>query len=203
MKGRRTQRIEVFGRVQGVGFRPYAHRAATELGLDGWVRNVDGHVELTVSGSPAALRELVARLRGQPPPLAAISRVDVTDLADVTGENSGSGGGVSARAGFTVVASRAARDPTGRRRLRRVPARAVRPGGPALPLPVRQLHRLRPAGHPDRGPALRPRAHHHAPLPALSRLRGRVRGPGRPALPRRAAGLPGARSPARLGRPDR
>ncbi|MEU3250690.1 carbamoyltransferase HypF [Streptomyces sp. NPDC006997] len=93
---RRTQHIEVFGRVQGVGFRPYVHRTATALGLDGWVCNVDGHVELTVSGRPDALRELVARLRDRPPPLAAVRRIDVTDAP-----------GAPDRAGFTVVASQA------------------------------------------------------------------------------------------------
>ncbi|MFE6281922.1 carbamoyltransferase HypF [Streptomyces sp. NPDC057877] len=94
---RRTRHIEVFGRVQGVGFRPYVHRTATALGLDGWVCNVDGHVRLTVSGHPDRLRELVARLREQPPPLAAVRRIDVTDAP----------GDRPPGRGFTVVASQA------------------------------------------------------------------------------------------------
>ncbi|GAA2280372.1 carbamoyltransferase HypF [Streptomyces ruber] len=99
MKGRRvTRRIEVFGRVQGVGFRPWVHRAATGLGLDGWVRNVDGHVELAAAGSPGALDELVLRLRGHPPPLAVVRRVRVTDFP---GEETPAG------SGFAVVPSRA------------------------------------------------------------------------------------------------
>ncbi|MBN0042732.1 carbamoyltransferase HypF [Streptomyces actuosus] len=99
MSERRTQRIEVFGRVQGVGFRPYVHRTATELGLDGWVCNVDGHVELTASGRPGDLRELVDRLRGQAPPLAAVRRVEVRDVPPEA---------APAGAGFCVVASREA-----------------------------------------------------------------------------------------------
>ncbi|MEV8550234.1 carbamoyltransferase HypF [Streptomyces glaucescens] len=98
MSGRRTQHIEVFGRVQGVGFRPYVHRTATELGLDGWVCNVNGHVVLSVSGRPDALRELVARIRGHPPPLASVRRVEVTD---VPGDEAPAG------TGFTVVPSQA------------------------------------------------------------------------------------------------
>jgi hydrogenase maturation factor HypF (carbamoyltransferase family) len=33
------QRIRVAGVVQGVGFRPFVWRLASELGLSGWVRN--------------------------------------------------------------------------------------------------------------------------------------------------------------------
>ncbi|MFD5256371.1 carbamoyltransferase HypF [Streptomyces bobili] len=98
MSERITQRIEVFGRVQGVGFRPYVHRTATALGLDGWVRNINGHVELTASGRSAALRDLVASLREHPPPLAAVRRIEVTDVP---------GDEAVVRSGFTVRTSRA------------------------------------------------------------------------------------------------
>src|ERR1700692_4581336 len=36
--------IAVHGTVQGVGFRPFVYRLAVELGLEGTVRNTDGHV---------------------------------------------------------------------------------------------------------------------------------------------------------------
>lgn len=76
MSGERTaQRIEVFGTVQGVGFRPHVHRLATGLELDGWVRNANGHVELTVAGPPSALRDFVHRIRSDAPPLAAVRRI--------------------------------------------------------------------------------------------------------------------------------
>jgi acylphosphatase len=49
----------VRGRVQGVGFRWFVHREASELGLRGWVRNTDeGDVELVVAGADHALTEL-------------------------------------------------------------------------------------------------------------------------------------------------
>src|SRR6185437_3738162 len=52
------------GRVQGVGFRWFVHREASELGLLGWVRNTDtGDVELIASGPPEDLDELRAELK--------------------------------------------------------------------------------------------------------------------------------------------
>jgi acylphosphatase len=55
------------GRVQGVGFRWFVHREASELDLHGWVRNTeDGDVEVVASGSPENLAELRASLRQGP-----------------------------------------------------------------------------------------------------------------------------------------
>jgi acylphosphatase len=55
------------GRVQGVGFRWYVHREASELDLRGWVRNTeDGDVEVVASGEEADLAELRASLRRGP-----------------------------------------------------------------------------------------------------------------------------------------
>jgi acylphosphatase len=55
------------GRVQGVGFRWFVHREASELSLRGWVRNTeDGEVEVVASGSEQELSELRASLRRGP-----------------------------------------------------------------------------------------------------------------------------------------
>jgi acylphosphatase len=57
----------VQGRVQGVGFRWFVHREASELELRGWVRNTeDGHVEIVAAGEPADLDDLRASLREGP-----------------------------------------------------------------------------------------------------------------------------------------
>ena len=57
----------VKGRVQGVGFRWFVQREASELGLRGWVRNTeDGHVEVVASGEVADLAELRDSLRKGP-----------------------------------------------------------------------------------------------------------------------------------------
>ena len=55
------------GRVQGVGFRWFVHREASELDLRGWVRNTeDGDVEVVATGSEKDLDELRASLRRGP-----------------------------------------------------------------------------------------------------------------------------------------
>ncbi|HEY1984496.1 MAG TPA: acylphosphatase [Terracidiphilus sp.] len=55
------------GRVQGVGFRWFVHREASELNLSGWVRNTeDGDVEVVASGQVEDLAELRSSLRRGP-----------------------------------------------------------------------------------------------------------------------------------------
>lgn len=73
--------VTVTGVVQGVGFRPFVHRIATELGLAGFVGNDSGAVFLEVQGERALVQEFVRRLRAQAPPLARVAAVAVTDRA--------------------------------------------------------------------------------------------------------------------------
>jgi acylphosphatase len=55
------------GRVQGVGFRWYVQRMASQLDLRGWVRNSDeGDVEVVASGSAEELATLRGSLRSGP-----------------------------------------------------------------------------------------------------------------------------------------
>ncbi|QEU90122.1 carbamoyltransferase HypF [Streptomyces kanamyceticus] len=78
MPERSALRFEVFGTVQGVGFRPFVHRLATGLGLAGWAANTAGHVEGTVAGPPDAVWEFIGRLRTGAPALAQVRQVRVT-----------------------------------------------------------------------------------------------------------------------------
>ncbi|WP_445023071.1 carbamoyltransferase HypF [Streptomyces sp. SAS_276] len=71
--------FQVCGTVQGVGFRPFVYRTAADLGLDGWVANVNGHVEGEVAGPPGAVDEFVARLRTDAPVQARVRRVQLAD----------------------------------------------------------------------------------------------------------------------------
>ena len=69
------RRLIVQGIVQGVGFRPFVYRLATELGLEGWVRNDGGGVTIEVQGPGAFVEAFTRRLTNDAPPLARVDRV--------------------------------------------------------------------------------------------------------------------------------
>ena len=73
MTARARARVE--GVVQGVGFRPFVFRLATELGLGGWVNNDERGVVVEVEGAAAALGAFRERLEDEAPPLAVVERV--------------------------------------------------------------------------------------------------------------------------------
>ena len=66
--------IEITGAVQGVGFRPFVYRLATELALTGWVINDTRGVFIEVEGEPARLTAFLERLPREAPPNARILR---------------------------------------------------------------------------------------------------------------------------------
>lgn len=75
------QRFTVTGVVQGVGFRPFVHRVATELGLAGFVGNDSGAVFIEVQGPAFRIEDFSRRLRAEAPPLARIDAMSVADIA--------------------------------------------------------------------------------------------------------------------------
>ena len=63
----RRLKAEIFGDVQGVGFRYFAQSQARRLGLDGYVRNrYDGAVEVEAEGDASSLEQLLDALRRGP-----------------------------------------------------------------------------------------------------------------------------------------
>ncbi len=61
------------GTVQGVGFRPTVYRVAKSLGLNGYVKNMGGKVEVVIDGDEESfIKELKERL----PPLAKIEEIE-------------------------------------------------------------------------------------------------------------------------------
>jgi hydrogenase maturation protein HypF len=79
-------RIQVRGIVQGVGFRPFVHRIATERALRGWVFNSSSGLVTEVEGARPALDTFVEAFRNEAPPLAWIQEMQVSEIA-VCGES--------------------------------------------------------------------------------------------------------------------
>ncbi len=79
--------IEIHGAVQGVGFRPFVYRLATELDLRGWVLNDARGVFIEVDGDLPTLEHFVERLEGELPAVASIDTIDVA-FADAAGFSS-------------------------------------------------------------------------------------------------------------------
>jgi acylphosphatase len=68
--------VTVSGRVQGVGYRAFAARLATERGLFGGVRNLDdGRVELDVEGKKSVIEALLHELE-KGPPAARVTKIE-------------------------------------------------------------------------------------------------------------------------------
>jgi len=83
-----AKRFIVKGRVQGVGFRYFAVRAARQAGVSGSVRNLaDGTVEAIAEGPPQAIDEFRAALE-HGPSYAHVERVDEIEMQP-TGRYSG------------------------------------------------------------------------------------------------------------------
>jgi acylphosphatase len=78
----------VYGRVQGVFFRSFVSRQATQLGLTGYVRNLpDGEaVEVHAEGERKQLAELLSYLKIGPPG-AKVNKVE-TDWSEYAGSYS-------------------------------------------------------------------------------------------------------------------
>lgn len=67
MTDRRTVRVRVTGRVQGVYYRGWTKSEAERLGLVGWVRNEhDGSVAALIAGAPEAVEEMLWLMRRGP-----------------------------------------------------------------------------------------------------------------------------------------
>lgn len=76
-----AQRWQLTGQVQGVGFRPYVYRLATEYGLKGWVKNRIGQVEIHLQGTPDALAQFADNFHRKAPPLVQAEILSVQTCA--------------------------------------------------------------------------------------------------------------------------
>jgi acylphosphatase len=93
MAPEKTVRLRITGNVQGVGYRIWATRIASGLGLHGWVRNrSDGSVEALATGAPEQIAVLIEACRRGP------YGARVAEVTAVPDEDDGS-------IGFTAVPS--------------------------------------------------------------------------------------------------
>ena len=81
--------LHISGVVQGVGFRPFLHNLAYELGLNGWVRNTSTGVELELQGATLQLDRFMARLKNDAPPLARILSLETQSIPLLTNQPTG------------------------------------------------------------------------------------------------------------------
>jgi hydrogenase maturation protein HypF len=88
------KRILVRGVVQGVGFRPFVYKVATSLGLTGYVFNSSSGVTIEIEGLGSALDEFLRTLKDNPPKLAEIKEITVSEIE------------VQGGAGFSILGSR-------------------------------------------------------------------------------------------------
>jgi hydrogenase maturation protein HypF len=86
--------IQVRGVVQGVGFRPFVYNLAHSLCLSGYVFNSSSGVTIEIEGDGPAVETFLQRLKEDPPQLAEITEISVSEMA------------VAGGAGFSILGSR-------------------------------------------------------------------------------------------------
>ncbi len=75
------QRIQVYGKVQGVYYRASTVEKAVSLGLTGWVRNMpDGSVLIEAEGDEEQVQKLIEWAHSGPSQ-AVVDKVEVEELS--------------------------------------------------------------------------------------------------------------------------
>ena len=83
-KNKMTQRIRVYGIVQGVGFRPTVSRHASAHGICGTVCNKGPYVEIYAQGKKEQIDGFLNELKEHPPKRAAILKINTEDVTEET-----------------------------------------------------------------------------------------------------------------------
>ncbi|MCF8227648.1 MAG: carbamoyltransferase HypF [Bacteroidales bacterium] len=89
--------INIHGRVQGVGFRPFIYRLAVRNELKGWVENRTDGVRIKINAEPDQAVRFVRAIREEKPPASHIVEIiskedsaeDFSDFRILKSENSG------------------------------------------------------------------------------------------------------------------
>ena len=75
-----ARRLRLRGHVQGVGFRPFVYRIASEHGISGHVQNRLGEVEVVAAGAPADVERFERALIEEAPPLSSPELIASDDI---------------------------------------------------------------------------------------------------------------------------
>lgn len=73
------RRVHVFisGQVQGIGFRGFVRRKAKQIGIKGWVKNLeDGRVEAVFEGKDRKVKEVLEECR-KGPPFSVVDKIEI------------------------------------------------------------------------------------------------------------------------------
>jgi hydrogenase maturation protein HypF len=73
-------RIQIYGLVQGVGFRPFVYRIALKHKLNGSVENRNDGVVIKIQVSESSLQRFISDLKYLAPPASMIESVEVTEI---------------------------------------------------------------------------------------------------------------------------
>lgn len=70
----------VKGRVQGVGFRYTIQQQALEIGINGWVKNLEnGDVEVVAEGQKDDIEQFISIIKQGPSRFSKVNHVNVTE----------------------------------------------------------------------------------------------------------------------------
>lgn len=76
----KSVKINIYGKVQGVGFRYNALQKANELGVNGFVKNrIDGSVYIEADGEPEVLNEFIQWCK-KGPAHSSVTEVKVLEI---------------------------------------------------------------------------------------------------------------------------
>lgn len=70
--------INIYGVVQGVGFRPFIYNLAVKYKLKGWVKNTGSYVVIDVEGERKDIKNFLNCIVKNPPTLASIEKLETT-----------------------------------------------------------------------------------------------------------------------------
>lgn len=72
--------IEIYGMVQGIGFRPFVYNEAVKYKVKGFIKNSNGHVIVDVTGNRENIKHFLIRIIKSPPRLTVINKVTCISL---------------------------------------------------------------------------------------------------------------------------